>query len=195
MRLILLLFGLMCFAPVLAQPVDSPSPDTANAREALPMSSVQGVLYLRVPVEDVGVYDYDVSVLLDGNGIMHTRGKPDENGFITQHLPRAELERIPDPHSYVIMGYNSSGDRYYTLELRGVRMWQVIATLATARARATGIQPMRYYEYETEAAKDIAVELVGERISEQDIYQAISAQTGCEITELASGTLTVSGCP
>lgn len=74
-------------------------------------------------------------------------------------------------------------------------MWQVIATLAIARSTATGIRPTPFYEYETEAAKDIAVELVGERIPAPDIYQAISAQTGCEISELARGTLTVSGCP
>src|SRR5688572_25709264 len=102
MQQILLVCGLMCFVPVLAQPVDLPSPDTADAREALPMSSIQVAMHLRVPAEDVGVYDYDVSVLLNGNAIMHSKGKPDENGYITQHLPRAELERIPDPHSYVV---------------------------------------------------------------------------------------------
>lgn len=109
MQQILLLCGLMCFAPVLAQPVDLPFPDTVDARGAVPMSSVQVAMHLRVPAEDVGLYDYDVHVLLDDNGIMHSSVKPDENGFITKHLPRAELERIPDPHSYVIMGYNSSG--------------------------------------------------------------------------------------
>lgn len=194
MKQLLLLCGSLCFSPVLAQPVDLPFQTTAGDREGLPMSSVQSVMQLRVSAADVDVYDFEVHILLDGNAIMHSSGKPDVNGLISQYLPREYLDRIPDPHSYVLMGYSGS-ERYYTLELRGVRLWQVIATLATGRVTATRVRPNTLYEYESGAAADIAVELVGERLSAQEVYQAISTQTGCEVNELASGTLSVSGCP
>lgn len=187
----LFLLAFTCFS-LFAQPVRDPT----DTRPELPMMWMETTMRLRVPVADVGVYDFKLYVFLDAEAgrIRSSSAKPDEFGIITSHIRPEILAEAGDPPSYLLMGFNTDGERYYNIGIASASLGQVIAALSTSRIEVTGVRHSPFYEYENASARDITVTLAGERLSPLDVYQAISAQTGCEIVELPNGTLTVTGC-
>ena len=173
-----------------------PGNGQGNDRPQLPAMWMENTINFRVPVEHVESHEFETYVFLDSERgrVMHSSGRPDEHGVVTSHLRKEDLEEAGYPPSWMLMGFDNTGERYYNLGVNALPLHHFIAALSVSRIEATGIRHTPFYEYENDSAKEISLSLSGEKLSPQDIHLMIFEQTGCEIRELPNGTLSVNAC-